>query len=206
MKSQSYGISLRRNATISGEGTLNIDSEVFGILCTAADDNINLTIRDASVYSKGYAWGINGDIASSLTFENANVTAEGSRYGGIGNINNGITLVGCSIVDPANASIEDGFVKSGNEFAKKVVIAPDSKPWLKGDVNEDGTVDISDVVAVINQMAGTASGLRYRRRRSSIIFFPEAVIPSMLAPGRTLKYKTCLRVFPYPGWAEQTRL
>ena len=157
VKSQSYGISLRRNATISGEGTLNIDSEVFGILCTAADDNINLTIRDASVYTKGNAWGINGDVVSSLTFENANVTAEGSRYGGIGNINNGITLVGCSIVDPANASIEDGFVKSGNEFAKKVVIAPDSKPWLKGDVNEDGTVDISDVVAVINQMAGTAS-------------------------------------------------
>ncbi len=157
VKSQSYGISLKRNTTISGEGTLNIDSNVYGILCTAADDNINLTIRDASVYSKGYAWGINGDVVSSLTFENANVTAEGSRYGGIGNINNGITFVGCSIVEPANASVEDGFVKSGNEFAKKVVIASESKPWMKGDVNEDGKVDISDVVAVINQMAGTAS-------------------------------------------------
>ena len=27
---------------------------------------------------------------------------------------------------------------------------------MKGDVNEDGKVDISDVVAVINQMAGQA--------------------------------------------------
>ena len=158
VKSQSYGISLKRNTTISGEGTLNIDSNVYGILCTADDDNINLTIRDASVYTKGYAWGINGNItsSSSLTFENANVTAEGSRYGGIGNINNGITFAGCSIVEPANASVEDGFVKSGNEFAKKVVIAKDTDK-LKGDVNEDGKVDISDVVAIINQMAGTAS-------------------------------------------------
>ena len=30
-------------------------------------------------------------------------------------------------------------------------------PLLKGDVNTDGTVDISDIVAIINQIAGTAS-------------------------------------------------
>ena len=157
VKSQSYGINLKRNTTISGKGTLNIDSNVYGILCTAADDNINLTIRDASVYSKGYAWGINGDIASSLTFENANVTAEGSRYGGIGNINNGILFAGCNIIEPANALIEEGFVKADGDFAKKVVIAADSQPTLKGDVNEDGHVDISDIVAVINQIAGTST-------------------------------------------------
>lgn len=157
VKSQSYGINLKRNTTISGKGTLNIDSNVYGILCTAADDNINLTIRDASIYSKGYAWGINGDIASSLTFENANVTAEGSRYGGIGNINNGILFAGCNIIEPTNALIEDGFVKADGDFAKKVVIAADSQSKLKGDVNEDGHVDISDIVAVINQIAGTST-------------------------------------------------
>ena len=33
----------------------------------------------------------------------------------------------------------------------------DVTTYLKGDVNEDGEVDINDVVAIINQMAGTAS-------------------------------------------------
>ena len=33
----------------------------------------------------------------------------------------------------------------------------DTPEHLAGDVNEDGTVDISDIVAVINQMAGTAT-------------------------------------------------
>lgn len=31
------------------------------------------------------------------------------------------------------------------------------QPFLKGDVNMDGTVDISDIVAIINEIAGTAS-------------------------------------------------
>ena len=47
-------------------------------------------------------------------------------------------------------------MKSGNEFAKKVVIASESKPWMKGDVNEDGKVDISDVVALIDMVLGNA--------------------------------------------------
>ena len=34
---------------------------------------------------------------------------------------------------------------------------PPEPPKKKGDVNADGIVDISDVVAIINQMAGTAS-------------------------------------------------
>jgi hypothetical protein len=38
-------------------------------------------------------------------------------------------------------------------FGKIVGNVPDTKP---GDVNEDGSVDISDIVAIINQIAGTA--------------------------------------------------
>ena len=36
-------------------------------------------------------------------------------------------------------------------------IQEDEPDVLKGDVNEDGFVDISDIVAVINQIAGTAT-------------------------------------------------
>ena len=32
-----------------------------------------------------------------------------------------------------------------------------SEEHLAGDVNEDGNVDISDIVAIINQIAGTAT-------------------------------------------------
>lgn len=37
------------------------------------------------------------------------------------------------------------------------IVEEQPQPWLRGDVNEDGVVDISDVVAVINVMAGVAT-------------------------------------------------
>ena len=37
------------------------------------------------------------------------------------------------------------------------VLTVNEPPHLRGDVNEDGRVDISDIVADINQMAGHAS-------------------------------------------------
>ena len=48
---------------------------------------------------------------------------------------------------------------AGNTIQDKWVVfnAEDEDTHLKGDVNEDNKVDISDVVAVINQMAGQAS-------------------------------------------------
>ena len=38
-----------------------------------------------------------------------------------------------------------------------VVITKKEEAHLKGDVNRDGNVDISDIVAIINQIAGIAS-------------------------------------------------
>ena len=43
------------------------------------------------------------------------------------------------------------------EELKGVADIIEETPRLKGDVNEDGSVDISDIVAVINQIAGTAT-------------------------------------------------
>ena len=37
------------------------------------------------------------------------------------------------------------------------ILTINEPPHLKGDVNEDGSVDISDIVAIINQIAGTAN-------------------------------------------------
>ena len=46
---------------------------------------------------------------------------------------------------------------NGNEEALYVVIGiEEESEHLKGDVNEDGEVDISDIVAIVNQIAGKA--------------------------------------------------
>ncbi len=44
-----------------------------------------------------------------------------------------------------------------NKMYFDYIVEEQPKPWLKGDVNEDGVVNISDVVAVINVMAGAAT-------------------------------------------------
>ena len=44
-----------------------------------------------------------------------------------------------------------------NKMYFDYIVEEQPQPWLKGDVNEDGFVNISDVVAVINVMAGAAT-------------------------------------------------
>ena len=44
-----------------------------------------------------------------------------------------------------------------NKMYFDYIVEEQPKPWLIGDVNEDGVVDISDIVAVINVMAGLAT-------------------------------------------------
>ena len=44
-----------------------------------------------------------------------------------------------------------------NKMYFDYIVEEQLNPWLLGDVNEDGFVNISDVVAVINVMAGTAT-------------------------------------------------
>ena len=44
-----------------------------------------------------------------------------------------------------------------NKMYFDYIVEEQPKPWLLGDVNEDGVVNISDVVAVINVMAGAAT-------------------------------------------------
>ena len=47
--------------------------------------------------------------------------------------------------------------EGGNDPALYLNITESAEKHMKGDVNEDGKVDINDVVAVINHMAGTIS-------------------------------------------------
>ena len=44
-----------------------------------------------------------------------------------------------------------------NKMYFDYIVEEQPQPWLRGDVNEDGVVNISDVVAVINVMAGAAT-------------------------------------------------
>jgi hypothetical protein len=62
------------------------------------------------------------------------------------------------VVEPKSWKCEFPFIydtSTGTDVeAKRFVV---KRKHLKGDVNLDGSVNISDVVAIINQMAGTAT-------------------------------------------------
>ena len=49
------------------------------------------------------------------------------------------------------------FLGSGMDMSQVPLIDEQTPETLKGDVNEDKTVDISDIVAIINSIAGTQS-------------------------------------------------
>lgn len=156
---KNVGLELAKSTTITGDGTLSTKGSLKGIDFISQTEGDALNIRNTTVTATG-SLGIAGDASKSLmlNIENATVIADGYQYG-IYNMNGGINLSGCDVVEPASYKIENGHVNdlAGGNIASYVKIAPvEETPHIKGDVNEDGKVDINDVVAVINQMAGAA--------------------------------------------------
>ena len=142
----------------SSGGTLRADH----IFCSAV---FPLTIRDCAVRLDGY---IEDDDPVRLVVDNAALivgspgNAPKARY--VYWIQRPLELNGSYIAWPENGYNEDGFIydAKGNKVTDYVAILPDGKTLddydvKAGDVNEDGKVDINDVVAVINVMAGTAT-------------------------------------------------
>ena len=100
---------------------------------TAGEENPELTVR--------YEGFVNGDDESVLT-EKPTISCEADKQSRAGEY--AITLTGGKS-DNYELTLVDG------------VLTVNEPPHLRGDVNEDGRVDISDIVADINQMAGHAS-------------------------------------------------
>ena len=149
-----HGIKLMRGATLTGSGSLTVSGGLCGI---AYDDGkaypVTLHIDGITVNATGKNYGIQGGAnvhQNRLDIDHATVQADGG-YGAIGYWYGGISLTGCTIVKPTGGIIDGEHIKSGGSIAKSVLI---QSSGLKGDVNRDGKVDISDIVAVINTIAG----------------------------------------------------
>ena len=152
-----HGIKLKRNATITGNGTLTLTGGNCGIrFQDSSDYPVTLSIENTTMNITGYSYGIHGgntDYSNRLDIDNANVFASG-KQGAVASWTGGIDLTDCAIVEPAGAEISNGNILKDGSLALSVLIKASGK---KGDVNRDGEVNISDVVAVINTIAGSTT-------------------------------------------------
>ena len=72
----------------------------------------------------------------------------------------GVAGSGAVLSEEMQEAIENETAEIGTEFlfVAEIILAPASgeQPGVKGDVNNDGTVDVADISAIISDMAGTA--------------------------------------------------
>ena len=157
------GMLIGGNTFITGEGSLDVKGGSYGIQvgCDEAPGPYYLTIDNTTMNVEGVFSGFYGAKevgTNSLEFNNSNVSAKSQNHSGIWFFSGDIVLTDCEIIEPAEPIYlyDTGTMMNGNSEAKTVIIST-VIAHMKGDVNEDGNVDISDIVAVINQIAGTAT-------------------------------------------------
>ena len=117
-----------------------------------------VTIDNTRIFASGGEYGISGrrykdNYYATLTAKGKDtyIWASGTN-GAIYNFNTLNMTDGLTIYIPENGVFDNHGVRAEGELATSVMIY--SKGGVKGDVNQDGKVDISDIVAVINTIAG----------------------------------------------------
>jgi hypothetical protein len=139
-----------KNVTIKGNGTLSTSSSWIDIFLVMA----HLTIQDITLNSvKGIANNTEGT-GVALAFDNVQATIQGE----VARIGDGITFNNCAITYPEDAYLEQtgyGYIiyHSNQQLPDKIIISRNGS-GVKGDVNNDGEVNIADVNAVINIILG----------------------------------------------------
>ncbi len=159
------GIRLTKPTVIrsSNGGKLNVGANKFGLLLEAP-----LTLSNIQLKAVSEGYGIGGSVTTvslrkmylgSLLLQGQSTVAEvkGTR-GCIANLNKLELEDGLSITEPSGSIFKNhGVMNAGSLVKGTSVVIKYEAPKKKGDVNLDGNVDISDIVAVINQIAGTAT-------------------------------------------------
>ena len=158
VKSNIAGLKVARNATITGDGQLSLEGKDYGILFngrgfTAYDrDTICLTINGGTIVATGNERGVQAyqQDNHSMVINSAKVTIN-SPGGAIYNLMGGLTMNNCLIKSPEKAKVRDGCVwTSDDNLATMASIVP----FITGDVNNDGAVDVADIGCIIDIMAG----------------------------------------------------
>ena len=152
-------LSAKANTTITGQGNLTVDCKYAGI---AIDKDVTVTIKDTKDVSIT-ATGVGGNLVISdnrragnrnnkIIFDNANVYLE-SKTSAACAIVQDIILKDCTITKPENGYIEESKNNNYKSIAVKdgagtssfaTVVRIEGNKSKKGDVNRDGTVDLSD--------------------------------------------------------------
>ena len=152
--------------TITGPGSLEVTSGYRGIEFHAGstltiDDVPSLTISSPMVGI--YGTGTNGTrliMKGENTVVNVNVSATSGVIGAIRNIGEFVLEDGLEIVEPVGGYFSGNRLRdAAGNTAKNALIA--KRSGLRGDVNGDGKVDVSDVNIVINIMLGKAQASQY---------------------------------------------
>ena len=144
-------VKLGGRVTITGPGTLLAKSTHTGNTAGWSGIYINekykgssLDIIDTRVNAVGQ-YGMQSWSSAPLYIKNSYVSVT-SDWQGITHFTS-ITLEDVRIVEPEEAKVQDGaIVEKNGEYAKNIVIL------TPADVNQDGTVDSADIVAVIKEM------------------------------------------------------
>ena len=160
--------------TINGTGSLEVKSATWALSMNATTDHYLNVKGGVQLSLEGESCGLDGGVRETRTGQilsyhtNLNVETDTTvvkMKGGSNAARNlkALTLNdGLAITEPEGASFANYSIRDaeGNPYANTWVVISkkaDEPAPIPGDVNEDTEVNINDVVAIINVMAGTAS-------------------------------------------------
>lgn len=156
-----YALQFMQNTTITGTGTLNASSSV-GTGCfvyTGKTLNIN---GGVNVKFTGAVYGIFGYSSTSrliISGASTKLTAKGTTGGSYYQLPTTMND-GLAITSPAGAYFNNGTVIYNGSVAKNIEVVISKPAGLRGDVNGDGSVNISDAIVLINYVQnGNATGM-----------------------------------------------
>ena len=160
--SNHIALQIMQNTTITGTGTLNAGSAVTSGCMVYTGKTLTIN-GGAQVSCVGYIYGIYGYSTSSrlvISGANTKLTAmgitNGSYYQLVTTMNDGL-----AITSPAGAYFNsNGTVAYNGTMVKNQEVVISKPAVTRGDVNGDGSVNISDVTALIDYLlSGNASGI-----------------------------------------------
>jgi hypothetical protein len=113
-----------------------------------------LTIKDIHLQTPNGIMNNGDGVLCKLDFDNVKADIKG----GVDRIGEGITFTNCSITYPADAHTDHSdygyYIAYGNGNAADHIIISRNAEMIKGDVNNDGEVNIADINAVIDVILG----------------------------------------------------
>ncbi len=156
-----YAVQFMQNTTITGTGTLNASSSA-GTGCFVYTGKTLTVNGGVKVKFTGAVYGIMGYsttsqliISGASTKLTAKGVSNGSYYQLPTTMNDGL-----AITSPDGAYFDNGTVIYNGSVAKNIDVVISKPAVTRGDVNADGSVNISDVTALIDYLlTGNASGI-----------------------------------------------